>query len=320
MVHAILERKPNADVIVTGILPRDKHISCRYELIKNVNQNLKSWFERNTNKNVHLLLPNPDWVMPNRNLNEKLYYKDCLQLSEMGNHKLAETLYDAINKILEKQSRPYKLKVLSETNPPATTILISNSTITLTNTKALTTQQQNTYSTKTADYINTTNDIVAMKSNSTIALTGLTVSVPLTKQLNTAITNTKNTKTTNTSNITSTTGTNMTCTDLNTNTCTDTSTDLRSKTQMTTYTTTHIGFSTDIHNGSLTNTRTATGTDIYTETHTVPCIDTNTNSHTATQTNSPTETNTNTSDTNRRICRKKNQFYNFYIFCVYIYL
>ena len=41
VVHAILERKPNADVIVTGILPRDKHISCRHELIKNVNQNLK---------------------------------------------------------------------------------------------------------------------------------------------------------------------------------------------------------------------------------------------------------------------------------------
>ena len=103
VVHAILERKPNADVIVTGILPRDKHISCRHELIKNVNQNLKFWFERNTDKNVHLLLPNPDWVMPNGNLNERLYYKDYLHLSEIGNHKLAETLYHAINKILEKE-------------------------------------------------------------------------------------------------------------------------------------------------------------------------------------------------------------------------
>ena len=105
----------------------------------------------------------------------------------------------------------------------------------------------------------------------------------------------------------------MTCTDVNTNTCTD----LRSNTQMTTYTKTHIGFSTDIHNGSVTNTRTATGTDIYTETHRVPCIDITTNSHTATQTNSPTDTDTNTFVTNRRICRKKNQFYNFYIFCIY---
>ena len=104
VVHAILERKPNADVIVTGILPRDKHISCRHELIKNVNQNLKFWSERNTDKNVHLLLPYPDWGMPNGNLNETLYYKDYLHLSEMGNHKLAETLYDAINKILEKRA------------------------------------------------------------------------------------------------------------------------------------------------------------------------------------------------------------------------
>ena len=108
-----------------------------------------------------------------------------------------------------------------------------------------------------------------------------------------------------------------TCTDLNTNTCTDTHTDLRPNTQMTTYTKPHIGFSTDIHSGPLTNTCTATGTDIFTETHTVPCINTNTNSHTATQTNSPTDTDTNTSDTNRRICRKKNQFYSFYIFCIY---
>ena len=86
---------------------------------------------------------------------------------------------------------------------------------------------------------------------------------------------------------------------------------------MTTYTKAHIGFSTDIHNGSLTNTRTATGTDIYNKTHTVPCIDTKINSRTATQTNSPTATDTNTSYTNRRIYRKKNQFYNFYFFCLY---
>ena len=64
-------------------------------------------------------------------------------------------------------------------------------------------------------------------------------------------------------------------------------------------------------------TRTATGTNIYNKTHTVPCIDTKTNSRTATQMNSPTETDTNTSGTNRRIYRKKNQFYNFYIFCLY---
>ena len=92
-------------MIVTGILPRDKHISCRHGLIKNVNKNLKLWSERNTDKNVHLLLPNPDWVMPNGSLNERLYYKDYLHLSEMGNHKLAEKLYDAINKILEKNEQ-----------------------------------------------------------------------------------------------------------------------------------------------------------------------------------------------------------------------
>ena len=63
----------------------------------------------------------------------------------------------------------------------------------------------------------------------------------------------------------------------------------------------------------LPSTRTVTGTDI---THAVPCIDTNTNSHTATQTNLPTDTDANTSDTTRT-CRKKDQFYNFHIFCIY---
>ena len=155
VVHAILERKPN-DMTVTGILPRDKHISCRHDLIKNVNQNLEIWSLRNTDKNVHLLSPDLDWVMPNGNLSESLYYKDYLHLSEKGNHKLAETLYDAINKILEKKSIPYKLKVLSETSPPASTILNSNPTTALTNTKTLRTQQQDTYSTKAADYNNIT--------------------------------------------------------------------------------------------------------------------------------------------------------------------
>ena len=128
VVHVILERKPDADVIVIGILPRDKPISSRQELIKNVNQSLKFWSERNTDKNVHILLPDMDWVMPNGNLNESLYYKDYLHLSEKGN---PETLYDAIKRILRKKSRPYKFKALSEASPPATTILNSNSTIIL---------------------------------------------------------------------------------------------------------------------------------------------------------------------------------------------
>ena len=201
MVHTISERKPNADVIMTGILPRDKPRSSRQKLIKNVNQNLKFKSERNTDNNVHLPLPDLDQVMPDGNLNESLYYKYYLHLSEKGNHKLAETLYDAIKKILEKKSRPYEFEVLSEANIPATTILNSNLTITLTNTKTLTTQQQDTYSTKTADYINITSDITALKSNSTIALTDITGSVPITKQHNTATINTKNTMTANTSNI-----------------------------------------------------------------------------------------------------------------------
>ena len=147
-----------------------------------------------------------------------------------------------MKKISEKKSRPYKFKVLSEANPPATTRLNSNSTITLTNIKTLTTQQQDTYSTKTA--INIIGDITALNSNSTVTLTDITVSVAITKQHNTPTIKTKDTShtttttltmdistmTTNTSNVIFTTGGNMTCTNVNTNTCTDTSTDLRSNT------------------------------------------------------------------------------------------
>ena len=306
IVYTIQERKPNANFIVSGLLPRDQETSFRRDKIKLVNQKLRKWCQSGKVRNVHYLKPDKDWTEPGGRLVERYYFSDFLHLVEEGYEKFAKSIYEAI----EKVSQGNVTTVLpnpkpSATLPPPTAIAPKLKTPPTVTSTIMPTIPPTT----TSPLIMTTQPTATLPLTPTIPPT-----VPLTKQLNTAITNTKNTNTTNTSNITSTAGTNMTCTDLNTNTCTDTSTDLRSKTQMTTYTKTHIGFSTDIHNGSLTNTRTAIGTDIY---NTVPCIDTKTNSRTATQTNLPTETDTNTSDTNKRIYRKKNLFYNFYLFCLF---
>ena len=306
IVYTIQERKPNANFIVSGLLPKDQETSFRRDKIKLVNQKLRKWCQSGKVRNVHYLKPDKDWTEPDGRLVERYYFTDFLHLVEEGYDKFAKSIYEAIEKVSQGNVVTTVLPKPKPTAtlPPPTAIAPKLKTPpTVTSTLIPTIPP-----TTTSPLIMTTQPTATLPLTPTIPPT-----VPLTKQLNTAITNTKNTNTTNTSSITSTTGTNMTCTDLNTNTCTD----LRSKTQMTTYTKTHIGFSTDIHNGSLTNTRTATGTDIYNKTHTVPCIDTKTNSRTATQTNLPTETDTNTSDTNRGIYRKKNQFYNFYFFCLY---
>ena len=310
IVYTIQERKPNANFIVSGLLPRDQETSFRRDKIKLVNQKLRKWCQSGKVRNVHYLKPDKDWTEPDGRLVERYYFTDFLHLVEEGYDKFAKSIYEAIEKVSQGNvvtTVPPKPKPTATLPPPTAIAPKLKTPPTVTSTLIPTIPP-----TTTSPLIMTTQPTATLPLTPTIPPTVL-----LTKQLNTAITNTKNTNTTNTSSITSTTGTNMTCTDLNTNTCTDTSTDLRSKTQMTTYTKTHIGFSTDIHNGSLTNTHTATGTDIYNKTHTVPCIDTKTNSRTATQTNLPTETDTNTSDTNRRLYRKKTQFYNFYFFCLY---
>ena len=278
IVYTIQERKPNANFIVSGLLPRDQETSFRRDKIKLVNQKLRKWCQSGKVRNVHYLKPDKDWTEPDGRLVERYYFTDFLHLVEEGYDKFAKSIYEAIEKVSQGNVVTTVLPKPKQTAtlPPPTVIAPKLKTPSPVTSTLIPTIPPTTTSPLTM----TTQPTATLPLTPTIPPT-----VPLTKQLNIAITNTKNTSTTNTSSITSTTGTNMTCTDLNTNTCTDTSTDLRSKTQMTTYTKTHIGFSTDIHNGSLTNTRTATGTDIYNKTHTVPCIDTKTNSRTATQTN-----------------------------------
>ena len=224
IVYTIQERKPNANFIVSGLLPRDQETSFRRDKIKLVNQKLRKWCQSGKVRNVHYLKPDKDWTEPDGRLVERYYFTDFLHLVEEGYDKFAKSIYEAIEKVSQGNvvtTVPPKPKPTATLPPPTAIAPKLKTPPTVTSTLIPTIPR-----TTTSPLIMTTQPTATLPLTPTIPPT-----VPLTKQLNTAVTNTKNTNTTNTSSITSTTGTNMTCTDLNTNTCTDTSTDLRSKTQ-----------------------------------------------------------------------------------------
>ena len=55
IAYFILEKKPQADVIITGLLPRDKEISHRRKRIQIVNKKLENWHQGNKIGNVKFL-------------------------------------------------------------------------------------------------------------------------------------------------------------------------------------------------------------------------------------------------------------------------
>ena len=60
IVYTIQEKKPNANFIVSGLLPRDQEISFRRDKIKLVNQKLRKWCRSGKVRNVHYLKPDKD--------------------------------------------------------------------------------------------------------------------------------------------------------------------------------------------------------------------------------------------------------------------
>ena len=64
IVYTIQEKKPNANFIVSGLLPRDQETSSRRDKIKLVNQKLRKWCQSGKVKNVHYLKPDKDWTKP----------------------------------------------------------------------------------------------------------------------------------------------------------------------------------------------------------------------------------------------------------------
>ena len=60
IVYTIQEKKPNANIIVSGLLPRDQEISSRRDKIKLVNRKLMKWCRSGKVRNVHYLKPDRD--------------------------------------------------------------------------------------------------------------------------------------------------------------------------------------------------------------------------------------------------------------------
>ena len=78
-------RNANAQVVVTGLLPRGLYSSDIRDKITLINDHLEGFIHKQT----LYLTPEINWVHPDRKLNLKFFYKDQLHLSEEGYHKFS---------------------------------------------------------------------------------------------------------------------------------------------------------------------------------------------------------------------------------------
>ena len=93
--------KPNAKVIIAGLLPRDIAPGYRRDSIKSVNKKLKRWCQCASQRNVYFLKPDPDWVNPDGTLVSEYYYSDNVHLIEAGYEKFAKAIYEMVMKLLQ---------------------------------------------------------------------------------------------------------------------------------------------------------------------------------------------------------------------------
>ena len=127
IVYTIQEKKPDANITVSGLLPRDQEISSRRDKIKLVNQKLMKWCRSGKVRNVHYLKPDKDWTEPDGRLVERYYFTDFLHLVEEGYEKFAKSIYEAIVKVsqgnavdLVEDRKRSRSKSGSTTPPPKT--------------------------------------------------------------------------------------------------------------------------------------------------------------------------------------------------------
>ena len=178
IVYTIQEKKPNANFIVSGLLPRDQETSSRRDKIKLVNQKLRKWCQSGKVKNVHYLKPDKDWTKPDGQLVERYYFTDFLHLVEEGYEKFAKSIYEAIVKVSQGNVATTVLPKPKPTVtlPPPTAIAPKLKTPpTVTSTLMPTIPP-----TTTSPLIMTTQPTATLPLTPTIPPT-----VPLTKQLNT---------------------------------------------------------------------------------------------------------------------------------------
>ena len=117
ITYFILEKKPQADVIITDLLSRDKEISRGRKKIQIVNKKLENWYQGNKIGNVKFLKPGSDWVDENDHLSVNLYFRDFLHLNEKGNMKFAKIIVNSSH--MHKHVSPHTLLSISPTQSTA---------------------------------------------------------------------------------------------------------------------------------------------------------------------------------------------------------
>jgi len=93
------ESKPNAKIILTGLLPRDLEPTPRRAQALKVNKYIKKLCCSGHIRNFHYLKPDNDWLLEDGTLNTKYYYHDHLHLVEEGDDKFAKSIADMITLI-----------------------------------------------------------------------------------------------------------------------------------------------------------------------------------------------------------------------------
>ncbi|XP_012556964.2 serine/arginine repetitive matrix protein 1 isoform X1 [Hydra vulgaris] len=93
------EAKPNAKIILAGLLPRDLQPSFKREQTAKVNKYLKKLCKSGHIRNFYYLKPDADWVLSDGTLNTKYYFHDHLHLVEEGDEKFGKAIFDIITKI-----------------------------------------------------------------------------------------------------------------------------------------------------------------------------------------------------------------------------
>ena len=107
IVHGILaiakfflENKADLKIIVCGLLPRGLHPGTKHRnAVDQVNNILEHSISNLNQRRISYLKPDQDWIMEDGVLSTNYYYIDHLHLSEEGDVKFANSIYNEIARI-----------------------------------------------------------------------------------------------------------------------------------------------------------------------------------------------------------------------------
>ena len=92
---SLLNKAPTSNILLTGLLPRDKCNSNRRKRLKKVNSHLLSLCKNENN--MLYMDQGRGWTLDDHTLDESLYYVDQLHLIEAGNAKFASSISNTIH-------------------------------------------------------------------------------------------------------------------------------------------------------------------------------------------------------------------------------